>query len=238
MKNVLLAVVLAVSASCMAFATSTDQLEVCINGGSCVVIADTALTDPAGPGGGEVEYSNANFHGWNLQVILGSSNSPDNVDPALDVTSLTATCLLKGVNGCGSNPLDVIYSDVGFTVPAVQWKNDYSTTISGGSGSTTQLAWVDTSNTIFGMPGGGAVGAVGPFNASNAGFTLGGPVTTTSPYSLTLEQIFTDSGKKSATGVTFSSDGALSGVPEPGALILFGTVVVMCASKLRRRIAS
>jgi hypothetical protein len=55
------------------------------------------------------------------------------------------------------------------------------------------------------------------------------------PYSLTLDQVFTATG---TDALSFSVDGSVSSVPEPGAVMLFGTVLALCASKLRRRRSS
>jgi hypothetical protein len=232
-----------------AFATTTDELAVCINGASCVTILDTAVTDPVfGAGGGQIDYTNSNFNGWNLKIIVGTSNSPNNVQPGLDLTSLTATCV--AATGCGTNVLDVLYTDINFNVPvaAGAWNNQYSTTItkSGGtSGSTSQLAWVDTSNTLFGMPAApGMLPTVGPFTTTNAATVSGGPTTgpfpVANPYSLTLEQTFTDNSKVSKAGITFSSDGSIDGtpVPEPLSIILLGTLLCFSTAAFRRRLPS
>jgi len=244
MKKLFLGVFIALAIASAAFATSTDELMVCINGASCITVVDTGTSN-------SISYSNSNFGGWDLKVIFGTSGSNANVQPALDLTSLTATC--TSATGCGTNTLDVLYSDINFNVPTTpgQWSNQYSTTITtsaGRAGSTSELAWVDTSNTIFGTPAGGAIPTVGPFTSTNSGTTLGGPFTTKSPYSVTVEQIFSDNSSCSTTtapfctgsGLTFSSDGSVSGspVPEPTAIILFGTVVALCTSRLRRRRAS
>jgi opacity protein-like surface antigen len=246
MKKLFLGVFIALAIASAAFATSTDELMLCINGASCITVLDTTNSN-------SITYANANFHGWNLQVIFGTSGSNANVQPALELTSLTATCVSTKGLGCGTNTLDVLYSDINFNVPTTpgQWSNQYSTTITaaaGRAGSTSELAWVDTANTIFGTPAGGAIPTVGPFTGTNSGTTLGGPGTTTSPYSVTVEQIFSDNSSCTTTkapfctgsGLTFSSDGSVSGspVPEPTAIILFGTVVALCTSRLRRRRAS
>src|ERR1017187_8620827 len=60
--------------------------------------------------GNSVTYSNANYHGWNISIVLGVSNSPTLVPYGLDVTSLTATC---SSGTCGQLTLQV--SDTGFT---------------------------------------------------------------------------------------------------------------------------
>jgi hypothetical protein len=57
-----------------------------------------------------------------------------------------------------------------------------------------------------------------------------GGVGSVAPYSLTLDQVFT-----ATNNGLFSVDGSVSSVPEPGAVMLFGTVLALCASRLRRR---
>jgi hypothetical protein len=189
-------------------------------------------------GAGTVTYNNTDFGGWDIQLVFGDSNSPSDVPFGIDITSLEAAC----DSGHACSDLDIWLSDTGFTSSATSFTNTYSLTSDSGSASTTQYAWDDPSDAIFGTTGSdGAnyIGKVGPLSAGGTGgsVTGGGPETGTPPYSLTLEDVF--AGCRSNSCVFYSSDGAISGsVPEPGAVVLFGTVLTLCASKLRRRRAS
>jgi hypothetical protein len=180
--------------------------------------------------GSTVSYSNTNFNGWNITVVVGASNSPNLTGGAglfgLDITSLTATCV---VGSCSANPLDIYLSDTGFTqaVGAGGFTTTYSSTQTGGS--TSETAWDSTANTIFTQ--GTLIGTVGPFTSSGVGSVKGGGPAGPSPYSLTIEDVFNANG----AAASFSTDGNIASVPEPGTVILFGSALVLCASKLRRR---
>jgi hypothetical protein len=180
--------------------------------------------------GGNVSFTSANFNGWNISVVAGASNSPNLTGVhglfGIDLTSLTATCV---TSQCSSSPLDVFLSDTGFTqaVPLHGFTSTFSTTQSGGS--STQFAWDDTTNTIFGQQT--AIGTVGPFTATNHGSTSGGGPAGPAAYSLTIEDVFSAGG----AAASFSSDGNITAAPEPVSMILLGTVLAICGSKLRSR---
>jgi|SRR5579862_2918794 len=219
MKLMLIGTLLIFALVQMAFATPELQLT---SGTSSATVVGSGST---------VTYSNSNFDGWNILVVFGASNSPNlsgaNGLYGIDITSLTATCATPTL--CSGHPLDIFLSDTGFTqaVPAGGFQSDYSSTQTGGS--TWQKAWDDTTNTIFGQ--GTYIGEVGPFTGTNHGSVRGGGPAGPSAYSLTIEDQFASG----SAGASFSTDGDISGVPEPGAMILLGTVLVFCAGKLRRR---
>ena len=228
-KWILIGALLAIALGPAAFASPELWL---VSGSSNVVCSTSG--GGCSVSGNTVSYSNTNFDSWNISVVVGVSNSPGLSGAAgsfgLDITSLTATC--GSTAACSSNPLDIYLSDTGFTqvVPAGGFKTDYSSTQTGGS--TSQSAWYTMSNTIFGT--GHLIGTVGPFTSTNAGSASGGGPAGPTKYSLTIEDIFNAMG----SGATFSTDGNVTTVPEPGAIILLGTVLVLCASKLRRRSVS
>jgi hypothetical protein len=180
--------------------------------------------------GSNVSYSNSNFNGWNISVVFGASNSPNlagvNGLFGIDITSLTATC--TGGN-CSAAPLDIFLTDTGFTqaVGVGGFTTSYSSTQSGGS--TTETAWEDAGNTAFAQTT--LIGTVGPFTGTNHGTASGGGPAGPTPYSLTIEDIF----NANSGAASFSTDGNITSVPEPGAVVLFGTVLVLCASGLQRR---
>jgi hypothetical protein len=184
--------------------------------------------------GNTVTFSSGSFGGWDITVIAGKSNSPT-TNPGLDIASLTASC----VGVCSA--LDAWLSDTGFTTVNSSFVDTYSATITGTGGSATEKSWVGLGNILFqsngadGPPtvaGGPLIGIVGPFTTPGAhsGSAAGGPAAGPAPYSLTIEDIFLPSA-----GVTYSTDGAITGVPEPASVVLLGGLLLFCSSRLRRR---
>jgi len=220
--RLLLAVLLAVGLAHTALASAEMEL---VSGGSTVLITDNGAGDLDSTVG-TITYSNTNLNGWVISVTSGTSNSPG-VDPfGIDLTSLTATC--ASGKPCSTDSLQVWFGDTSFNVPATGFQSDYSATITGSSASTSQKAWVDNTNTILGT--GSLIGTIGPFTSTGSGTVFGGGAGIP-PYSLTLEQIFSAGGHSAS----FSADGNITAVPEPGAVVLLGTALVLCASGLRRK---
>jgi len=225
MRKLLLVAAIALVCSSMALATNTDELALVSTGATTIVVLDTSI------GGNSITYSDADFNGWDIEFTAGVSTSPNTEIPALDLTSLTATCGGLDVKTCAANPLEIWYSDTGFTTAVNGLTTFYSATVEGG-GSTSQIAYGDPTDTIFGTTV--TIGTVGPL-ASPGG---SGTATLTgsygpSPYSLSLEQVFTDTGKGA---VTFSVDGSLSDVPEPTSIVLFGTILSLGGFAFRRKL--
>jgi hypothetical protein len=237
MRLTLLALLLTIGLGA-AFATTTDELQLTA-GGLTATISDNGLCSGAGCAGLSADLNIApgttlvvgTIGGWNIFFTSGTSSSPAGFPSALDLGALTATCV-GGPATCSSTPLDIQFSDINFGTVSPFFVEQYSATLLGGSGSTTQKAYVDSSNTLFAETT--LIGTIGPFTGTNSGVVQGGSVSN-APYSLTLDEMFTATG----TGfVQFSVDGSLNAVPEPGALVLFGSVLVLCSSKLRRHRAS
>jgi hypothetical protein len=184
--------------------------------------------------GNSASYNNTNFFGWNLMVVFGNSNSPGLVPYGLDITSLSAACV--GGGSCGTLTIDL--SDTGFTTASPSFRTFYSSTQTGGAASTTQTAWDDPNNLMFGTTN--LIGTVGPITGAGGSGTAsgGGPEVggATHPYSLTIQDVFT--GCSGENCVSYSTDGNITGVPEPAAVVLFGSVLALCASKFRRRRAA
>jgi len=233
MKITLLVTLLVIGMGTM-FATTTDELMITVGGVSatftdnvfgCVGAGCGALIGDLNPFASTTTVSGS-LGGWTISITSGTSNSPGFHPFGLDVTSLTATCV---GGGCTANPLDIQYTDINFNPAYPGFVTAYSTTMV-GAGSTSESAYFDNANALFAETT--LIGTVGPFIATGHG-TVSGGVGAVAPYSLTLDQVFTAAGGP----VSFSSDGSIS-VPEPGAVMLFGTVLVLCASKLRRRRAS
>jgi len=229
------------------FASSTDELQITSGGFTATITDSTTLPLGSFTCTGTGCYSVANttgivgdsngnagtvtaggdINGWVISVTSGTSNSPGLVPYGIDISSLTAAC---DASTCGA--LDIQYSDINFStaVPVNGFQTTYSATFGTGTGSTSESAYFSNSNTLFAETT--LIGTVGPFTTSNNGSATGGAIAAVPDYSLTLDQVFTGT-----QGVSFSVDGNIT-VPEPGAVVLFGTVLVFCATKLRRRLVS
>lgn len=185
------------------------------------------------PGTGTTSYSNSNFNGWNIFISFGSSNSPGLSPYGLDLNALV-TC--NGAAACATKPLDIFYSDTGFTgsVPAGKFQTTYSATTT-GSGATSEIAWANASNSLFATGAGNKIGETGPFNAAGGfGTATGGPGIS-GPYSLTIEEIFTDTSGV----VSFSTDANVTKTPEPGSMVMLGTGLLglgLCGLFRRRKV--
>jgi len=219
MKRLLIVTALALVTLCGQFALAED-LKLTTSGASTVLVVGS---------GGSVTYSNANFGGWDIKIVFGDSNSPSLYPYGLDLSSVTATC---SNTPCTKNPLDIYLSDTGFTEKTNVFVNDYSATDT-GKGSTTQYAWDDTGNAMFGE--GTPIGIVGPFNGSGVFSALakGGGPAGPGAYSLTIEDIFTSPNK---LGAGFSSDGDITAVtPEPVSMLLMGTFLSLAGGLLGKK---
>jgi opacity protein-like surface antigen len=217
MKSLFLCALLIVS---MASVASADSIEIESTGAATVTVTGTGTTT----------YSNSDFNGWDIFLTFGSSNTPGLTPYGIDVTALVSCDLAS----CVASPLNILYSDTSFTVPvpAGQFENGYSSTVGGtGSGSTSEIAWANNSNTLFGLGATNKIGTgLGPFSGTNAGITVGGPASA-APYSLTIEDIFTDT----SGFVSFSTDANVTETPEPSSLILFGLGLLMFPMALKQR---
>jgi hypothetical protein len=215
-KTLLLTTLVASALASTAFGTTTDELTL-TSGATTVTILDNGAGDLTSAAG-TVTYSNASFNGWNILITSGTSNSPTLNPFGIDIASLTATC-----NGgaCATQSLKIDYSDINFNVPV--GAGGFSTTFSStqtGPGSTSESAWVSNSNTLFAKTS--LIGTVGPFSGSNHATVTGGSAGV-APYSLTLEQVFSD-----ATGgsVSFSVDGNITATPEPVSIAFLATSLI------------
>jgi hypothetical protein len=229
MKALSFALFLLIAFPLVSLADTTSELEL-ISGTSTVTILDNGSGD-LNPANGDIIYSNSNFNGWSISFVNGATNSP-NLSPAgLDLASLTATC--AGGGGCTTQPLEVLYSDINFNAPvgANGFQTVFSTTQT-GNGTATESAWFSNLNTLFSELE--LIGTVGPFSGSNnSGQATGGPVGAVPPYSLTLEQLFTD---PNGSIVSFSADGNIVALtPEPSslALILMGVLMLSVVGIVR-----
>jgi len=218
--NLTIAVGLGVS-TWSAAANATPTLELISGAAGPITIA-------AGPSGAAT-YSNTNFNGWDVIISFGTSNSPGLSPYGLDLVNLVETCWNS--TGCSADPLEVYLSDTDFTQTTLGLVESYSAT---GVGVTTQTAYADTSNTLFGTstPTSDHTGTITLTN-TDAGSAYGGISLPgeTSPYSLTLVDTFEPNN---GAGVVYSSDGNVT-VPEPASLILFASSLMGFGWVDRRR---
>lgn len=202
---------------------TTDELKL-TSGTSTVTIMDNGVGD-SNFESDTILYNNPNFDGWKISFVGGTSNSPTVSPFGIEIGSLTAKCLSG--RGCTNHTLSISYSATGFTDPVAAFTNTFSSTIARGSAS--QMAWDDTSNTIFGT--GTPIGTVIPLTApSGAGSKSGGGPAGPGVYSLTLK----DTIAANSQGV--SLDGSITAVPEPQTLVLFGSGLISLAGLLRRKL--
>ena len=223
------------------FATTTDALTISSSGESCTIY-DNASSPNVSVGGGcagligdldpitGTDFVAGTIDGWTISNSSGTSASPSDVPIGLGANSLTATCSGALGVGCSREALDIQFSDINFSPANPSFITGYSVTSLSGSGSTSESAYYSNSNTLFEETT--LIGTVGPLIAVSAGTATGG-VGSVAPYSLTLDQTF--AADTSGAAVAYGVSGQVSSVPEPGAVVLFGTVLVLCTSKLRRR---
>jgi hypothetical protein len=207
----------AVTGNCGAGSTTTLSCPVIVSGGVTITGLD-ALSNSPGVG--------------NLAQEFGST---------LDISSTAGT---------PTTSVQIWIASDGFTQPTtppnILFASSLTVDSTQGTGTGDLTSCVDTPN--VGVPFGSPVAS--PFCAGATHYSLvnatenysgassNNNTTTTSIASLsspyTLSQHITVSlGAGSSMHVNTSD--VLTSVPEPGAIVLFGTVLVMCASRLRRR---
>ena len=228
MRKLLFTAVLAIGGGSIALAGVTDELQLS-SGASTTTITDNGLGD-SNPAVGTITWSGS-INGWNVSFTSGTSNSPDPGPPsALDLGSLVATCSPTG-GSCSADPLTIMFTDTGFTPQEAYYLFGFSSTIL-TSGTADGYAYMGTSAFDEAIP----LGELTLSSVQALSVTTPNPGGGTTPYSLTLETVLSDTNGQS---VEFSTDAALVGVPdipEPSAVMLLGTVLLACGLVFRRRL--
>ena len=230
-----------------AFATITTDLEL-ISGGEAIYINIASPSPtcgpapcPAGTTGGAVAgglyLSTVGFNGWTVSISTVTSNSP-NCFPGLGGTGCLNSFNITA-DATGASTLGVFDFSSGFSTPYGFIVTNTTTLQSGMTES--QQAYATTSGadplgvatTTFANAVLGQVPCGAPLTVTLPGIAAL-PTSCASPgnpVSLELATIFTTN----SSGGGFTVGGNISSVPEPVSVVLFGTVLALCASGLRRR---
>lgn len=200
---------------------NTVELELISGGLTSGVIVGT----PCGTGSSCVQF-NGTVGAWTINLASGVSNGP--VDPFMDLSSFNAT------SAAGAAPLSVLLTDT-FSSPSIMFNLASSGTLISGSGTAMLSAYLDSGNTLFANCGttctaSDLIGTLGSFSgsyATNASFTLN----SVPSYALTENMTLTDLG---STGLMWSTDSSIQGVPEPSTLMLLGTAGLLLMFARRR----
>jgi len=203
----------------------------------------TAVFPPADQNGttGGISLSGVLFDGYSFTITSGGSNSPNCAGlqgpNCLNDTNINATNV-----STGTATVSIYFADTGFNPGAgvTGLKVGFSTPGSTGI-SATQQAYATTGTPTAPNPLG--AGVFNPTTGlSPCGINLslpGGNVNASAgsvcpapgtPYSLELATTLT-----AGVGEGFNVNGTISAIPEPASVALFGSVLVFCASRLRRR---
>jgi len=233
MFGFMFAALLTLSLSVVARASTTDELIISSGTNTCYVVDNTATT--SGSCGSLVADSNltagtdttstgsGTFNNWTITVTTGISKSPSLSPYGLDLVSLTASCAAAT---CAT--LDIQYTDINFDIPGTF--TAALTANNSGGGSTTESAYVSSSNTL-----GAETTLIGSqtFSADgSASGTVSGGTTASTSYSLTLDESFTGN-----SGANFNDTGKITLAPEGWSLssalgmLGFGVVALVVARR-------
>lgn len=230
MRKFFLGATLALAVGGMAFA-STPELE---------LTSGTATTGILGPAAGAVSYTNIAtcnstvqtgcLGGWQVTLSLAASNSPALTPYGLDLHNLTAECF----TGTCAN-LVVEASDVGYTTPSPTILRETFTGSLTGAAQASQNAWFSQTDSYFAT--GTSLGATPTETQATSPFAYANNthLTLTGPFSLTMEETFAGCSSSNDCA-SYSTEGMIrTDVPEPASVALFGSLLLLFASRLRRR---
>jgi hypothetical protein len=177
------------------------------------------------------------FNHWSItgptSGMSGMSGMSDSPNLVMNLSGYAATCTGSAAE-CSSNPLTIVISATGFTVPITtnQFLLGFGGSAQGGTATTS--AYYDTSNSYFcnstDEDDGGGWGLGNQCGSSNLigsltltgqsnGMSLNGGPDPIRSYSLTVSDTFSASG---GLDPSYSVHTTLTNVPEPGTLALFG----------------
>jgi hypothetical protein len=160
---------------------------------------------------------------WTINLTSGDSTGPGG--SVMDLSSLNAT------STAGAADLTILLTDHNFTTATPGFTMASSGNLVSGSGSVLYKAYVDNSNTLFGTPGAGLIGTLGPFTASYNTSVSSGPPAGVPQYALTEVLTLHNSG----SGVKWSTDSSIAPVPEPTGVVLLGSALLGVSMGLRKK---
>jgi hypothetical protein len=190
--------------------------------------------------GGAITLGPSTFDGYHLSVTSGGSNSPTcdsfpNGPGCLNTTNITATNI-----GLGTATISAYFADTGFMPGGGVTGLTVGFSTPGETGTTAVQTAYATSGAINPLGIGVLNPTVGLTACGLPNLTITGPTLNTStgtncavpgaPFSLELATTMT-----TGVGGSFNLNGTISAIPEPASVALFGSVLVFCASRLRRR---
>ena len=210
-------------------------------GGNSVTIGNngTIISQTGAVGGssllvgpGAIEFAGS-IGGYTINVTTGSG-TPAQPNAQLDLNSIN---IASGATA----PLTIQFSETNITPGYPGWDMGIGGTM--GFGAITYTAYEDNNNNFFGTSGPGTtlIGTLGPFTGAfcaGQGSCIGSPGAASSVNAIPLYSL-TQVLQMTATGPgTYSGNATLVPMPEPMGVVLFGTVLVLSVSRLRRRRSS
>jgi len=206
--------------------TASATLQLTLSSGGTTLAIDDNMAGDANAAVGQITFIGA-VGNWNLNVSTGTVGQ----NPLIDLNSVDT--LGSTGSGSGANALNLQFSSTGYSVPFnASFVSSIGGTLAVGH-SLTYQGWVDTSDTLNGMPAGGLIGSPLTFSnppAAFAGGTAGGFAAANSSFSLT--QLVTLSGTSTGTS---SFDAQIDAIPEPASVTLLGGVLLAAFGILRRK---
>lgn len=225
-----------------AFAATTAELEL-VSGGTTLYVLDNGAVTCAGcatfsptdtnPLTGAININATGLNGWSITISNGTSNSP-NCSGSLGPGCLDNTTISTQSSGAGT--LTAYFADSGFAT-----QSGLSVTLSASA-----INGTGSSVMTQGFKGTGALPApsllstfsgtqIGSNLTLNVGGGFAGPTSglgATGPFDLELVTTFT----AGSGGGSFNADSTIAApTPEPSAVILFGTVLLLVGTVMRRR---
>ena len=220
--------VLAIAALILGLQTTAQavpllEIKVSSGGSSYTVIDNTANDDNPNVG---VVSVNDPINGWQVNVALGTSESPN---AFLDITgNAKNTGAGSGANALIIEATDVDY--IGAVGGIASFTYNVGGTVGAGIGNNAVFnSWVDDGNNPFIHTS--LISTLGPFGPGGFSQNGSGSGPATDPFSLSNAITISHA----TVGATSSFNGELSGVPEPGSLFLLGSGLIGLGWLKRKR---